>query len=223
MAESKNNNIKTIISEVNEATKEIRKQLFHLESGDENGEESFDRTFSERSKLYFTIQKVQFEALIKLLDKGYTRCDVEFIQQCVDLINGFSEDIGCRWGRRNSYDRLSMLLSKLYSGNRNIISKLISECEKMLKFCKGEIEKAEKKATASRFIKTRIIEIVGQFYKEDRECDDEQVAIFLKRNEEQIENMIEEILDEYEPDYDNVYYDDHRLGMMIMDEYDTLE
>jgi hypothetical protein len=70
MAESKNN-IKTIISEVNEATKEIRKQLLQLESGDVDGDvDSFDRTFSERSKLYFTIQKVQFEALVNFLDKG---------------------------------------------------------------------------------------------------------------------------------------------------------
>lgn len=117
-----------------------------------------------------------------------------------------------------------MLLGKLYSGNGNIIPKLISECEKMIKFCKDEIESSEKKETASRFIKTRIIEILGQFYKEDTDCeDDDQVANFLKRNEERIEDILEEILDEYEPDYDNVYDDDHRLGTMIMDEYDTLE
>ena len=215
MAESKNNTIQTIISKVNEATAEMRTQLFELEC-----EQEFD-SFSERSKLYFTIQKVQLEALIEFLKKDE---EITFKKDCINLINGFKQNIGSKGC--NNYDRFSMLLSKIYASEgikkSRTILKLIKECKKMVKFCNYEIERQDEKAKASQFIKTRIHEIVGQFYKEEEEVDDNQVSNFLKLIEERIQEMLEEILDEYEPDYENVYTDDRRLGSMIMEEYDNL-
>ena len=78
-------------------------------------------------------------------------------------------------------------------------------------------EKERKRIKASQFILTRIHEIVGQ-----NEIDDEDAELFLDVNKDEIQKMIEDLLDQYEPDYDNVYFDVDHLDSMIMDNYDTL-
>ena len=80
-----------------------------------------------------------------------------------------------------------------------------------------ERKRIAKKAKASQFILTRIHKIVGQ-----NEIDDEDTELFLDVNKDEIQKMLEDLLDQYEPDYDNVYFDVDHLDSMIMDNYDTL-
>ena len=80
-----------------------------------------------------------------------------------------------------------------------------------------ERKRIAKKAKASQFILTRIHEIVGQ-----NEIDDEDAELFLDVNKDEIQKMLEDLLEQYEPDYDNVYFDVDHLDSMIMDNYDTL-
>ena len=80
-----------------------------------------------------------------------------------------------------------------------------------------ERKRIAKKAKASQFILTRIHKIVGQ-----NEIDDEDTELFLDVNKDEIQKMLEDLLDQYEPDYDNVYFDVDHLDSMIMENYDTL-
>ena len=115
-----------------------------------------------------------------------------------------------------NYKDNTMTIEKQILINHMPLPLELNETLKQFVFITRE-EKERKRIKASQFILTRIHEIVGQ-----NEIDDEDAELFLDVNKDEIQKMLEDLLEQYEPDYDNVYFDVDHLDSMIMDNYDTL-
>ena len=115
-----------------------------------------------------------------------------------------------------NYKDNTMTIEKQILINHMPLPLELNETLKQFVFITRE-EKERKRIKASQFILTRIHKIVGQ-----NEIDDEDAELFLDVNKDEIQKMLEDLLEQYEPDYDNVYFDVDHLDSMIMDNYDTL-
>ena len=120
-----------------------------------------------------------------------------------------------------NYKDNTMTIEKQILINHMPLPLELNETLKQFVFITREEKERKRIEKISQFIKTRIIEVLGQFYKYDNNCEDEQVTNFLRINEERIQAIFNEIMEE--DDIDNIYKNDYHLGSMIMEEYDTLE
>jgi len=96
----------------------------------------------------------------------------------------------------------SQLINELDETFSMFLSSLKNECIRYLNLL-----------SVYRFIKSRVIKIVSESYKQDMNCDDDEVTNFLKNKEKEIHSMSQLCLNIYNSDNDDSLVDSAIIKM----------